>query len=152
MSCRSTALSVFFLLFGVQSIDLTHALPLSSLPGFDLPEIDGSAVDICRIFPDATTAPPTTTTTTTTTTAPITTTTTAPITTRKQVVTTTKKPAIQSPPRKPEIKKAGTPIRPQPAPAGPITDGLSNPAARLLYYLLANSRGHTRLLSHGFTI
>ncbi|KAK9525058.1 hypothetical protein VZT92_017401 [Zoarces viviparus] len=129
MSCRSTALSVLFLLFlRVQSIHLTHARSVSSLPGFELPEIDGSPVDTCRMFFITTPAPATTTTETTT-----------PIT--KKVITTTKKPA---PPRKPETKNTGTPIRPRPAPVGPITNSL-------FYYLLANGRGHAAGSLPGFT-
>ncbi|XP_037615150.1 uncharacterized protein DDB_G0290587-like [Sebastes umbrosus] len=146
MSCRFAALSVFLLLF-----HLAHARSVSFPSDVELPEIDGSAVDTCRFFfdptPDYTTTTPISTTTTTTpittttTTTPIpTTTTTTPITTttttitKKQVVatttTTTKKPAVQSPPRKPETKNTGTPVRPQPN------------IDSLLYYLMANSRGH----------
>ncbi|XP_041821475.1 uncharacterized protein LOC121626838 isoform X3 [Chelmon rostratus] len=128
MPCRSAALSLFFILFlRVRSISLNH-------------EIDGSAVDPCRFFsdPKSTTATAATTTATTTTTTATTTT----LVTRKQVVVTTKKPTVQSPPRKPDTKHTRTPIRPQPAPAGPITDSHSNSINSLLYYLLANSRQH----------
>ena len=55
---------------------------------------------------------------------------------------TTKKPVVQSPPRKPETKNTGTPIRKLPVPGGPITNTLNNPAANILYYLLVNSRRH----------
>ncbi|XP_034412842.1 cyclin-dependent kinase inhibitor 1C-like isoform X2 [Cyclopterus lumpus] len=150
MSCRSTAPAVSFLLFlflRVQSVHSTHARSVSSLSGFEPPEIDGYPVDICRIFvvPTPTPAPvptpapapvpapvpvpvpvPATTTPTTTTE------TTTPTT--KKLVATTKKPAAQTPRRKPETKNTGTPIRPQPAPVRPITDSL-------LHYLLANGRG-----------
>lgn len=51
------------------------------------------------------------------------------------MVATTKKPAVKLPPRKPETKNTGTPIRPKPAPAGPIRGSL-------LDRLLAISRGH----------
>ncbi|XP_030285801.1 probable serine/threonine-protein kinase nek3 [Sparus aurata] len=113
MFCRWTAPSVFIVLFlRVQSIDSSLA-PDNSLETFDLPEIDGSAVDCCRIFPLPT---PQTTTTATPTTTPTTTTTTP--TTRK--VTTTTKPATRPPPK---IDHASINI--------------------LLQYLLANSRRHT---------
>ncbi|KAK2863292.1 hypothetical protein Q5P01_002825 [Channa striata] len=119
MSCRLTALSAFFLLFllRAQTFDLTHAPPPSSLSDFDLPEIDGSAVeDTCAIFStiESENTPP-------------------PI---------TPPPANPTPPRTPPTKDTATPIRPKPAPPGPITHSQSDLAARLLTYLLANSRGH----------
>ncbi|XP_040887683.1 uncharacterized protein DDB_G0290685-like isoform X2 [Toxotes jaculatrix] len=135
MSCRWTALCVSFLLFllRVQGIELVHARSLSALPDFELPEVDGSAVDdTCRIFPDPTPDPTpdlTTTSTTSTTTA-----TTRPPITRKVTVKST--------------KDTGAPIRPQPAPSGPITN--SNPAAILLYYLLTNGRGRAAGSLPGF--
>ncbi|XP_060887426.1 uncharacterized protein LOC132958538 [Labrus mixtus] len=133
MFCRFAALCVVFLLFHVrgQNVDLTHGRDLSSRWELDFPEIDGSAVDGCGIFPE-TTAPPTISTTTTTKTTPVT----------RKVVTTTKKPAVRSTPRKPVTRSNGPPIRPQPAPSGPITNRHSNPSLRLLHYLLTNGRRH----------
>ncbi|XP_041821474.1 endochitinase A-like isoform X2 [Chelmon rostratus] len=110
-------------------VSLFHPLPQSSEHQLE-----------SRFFsdPKSTTATAATTTATTTTTTATTTT----LVTRKQVVVTTKKPTVQSPPRKPDTKHTRTPIRPQPAPAGPITDSHSNSINSLLYYLLANSRQH----------
>ncbi|XP_008289063.1 eukaryotic translation initiation factor 4 gamma-like [Stegastes partitus] len=127
---RLAALSVvsFLHLLRLQSGASSDAWPASSLSGFEFPEIDGSAVDTCRIYivSDATmTSTSTTTTTTTTTTTPV---------TRKQVVETTKKPAVQPPPKKPEPKDTGAPIRTQ-----PITN---HHIVSLLHRLLANSRAH----------
>ncbi|KAM7366590.1 hypothetical protein PAMP_016021 [Pampus punctatissimus] len=135
MPCKLTALFVcFFLLLRVRSIDLILTQSFPSLSDFDLPEIDGSAVDdICRTFTVPTPEPITTTTTTTSTTSPIT----------RKVVTTTKKPAARTTLKKPQRQSPGTPIRKQPAPGQPIT----NPAARLLYHLLVNSRGKAGLNS-----
>ncbi|XP_077962207.1 uncharacterized protein LOC120822847 isoform X2 [Gasterosteus aculeatus] len=157
MSWRSTSLSVsvLVLLLGLQST-WTHARFVSSFD-LELPEIDGFPVDTCKIlFNTPTTTTPTTTTETTTTTPTTTTetttttpttttetTTTTPTTTTEtttttprtmELVVTTKKPAVQEPPKEPETKNTGTPIRPRPAPAGPMTDSL-------LDYLLANGRG-----------
>nr|XP_040038728.1 endochitinase A-like isoform X2 [Gasterosteus aculeatus aculeatus] len=110
----------------------------------ELPEIDGFPVDTCKIlFNTPTTTTPTTTTETTTPTTTTETTTTTPTTTTEtttttprtmELVVTTKKPAVQEPPKEPETKNTRTPIRPRPAPAGPMTDSL-------LDYLLANGRG-----------
>ncbi|XP_076581704.1 uncharacterized protein LOC143317435 [Chaetodon auriga] len=141
MPCSSSALPLFIILIlRVQSISLNHARSFSLLP-FDLPEIDGSAVDICRIFSDS---KPNTATTTAATTL-----TTTTLTTRK-VVATTKKPAIQSPPRKPNTKHTDSPIRPLPAPAGSVTDSHSNPINSLLYLLLASSKQHAAGSLPGF--
>ncbi|KAK2899644.1 hypothetical protein Q8A73_012773 [Channa argus] len=107
MSCRLTAPSVSFLLFllRVQTIDLSHARSLSPLSDFDLPEIDGSAVeDTCTIFSTGETE-------------------------NKPPLLT------PMPPRKPPTKDTGTPIEPQPAPPGPIDNSQSELAARLLTYL-----------------
>nr|XP_046236162.1 protein let-653-like [Scatophagus argus] len=138
MSCISRVFLV--LLLRVQSLDLTHARSFSSPLPFELPEIDGSPVDTCRIFfvpsPDTTTTTTATATTATTTTTAAPTTTTTRAITNKLLEATTKKPAVQSQQKNPETKNTGTPIRPQPAPTRPITDSHSN----LLYYLLANSR------------
>lgn len=55
----------------------------------------------------------------------------------------TEKSSVQTPPRTPESKDTGAQIRSQPKPAGPITNSQSVVvAARLLAYLLANSRRH----------
>ncbi|XP_022047316.2 uncharacterized protein LOC110949514 [Acanthochromis polyacanthus] len=133
------ALSVISLLYVLraQSIDSSDAWPASSLSGFELPEIDGSAVDnTCRIYiiNDATTTSTTSTTTTSTTT---TSTMTSPIT-KKQVVETTKKSVIETAAKKPEPKDNREPIRIQPAAGGPIID---HRVVSLLHRLLASSRG-----------
>ncbi|KAG7496515.1 hypothetical protein JOB18_020570 [Solea senegalensis] len=121
----SAALCVPLLVF----VALTHARSVFTGPEFEIPEIDGSAVDdICGIFsgrsPDHAPDP-------------------APV--PAAITTTTMKAATPPPPpvtRKPPLKKP-PPIRPQPAAAQPITNSHSNSAARLLHYLLTNSRGHT---------
>ncbi|CAJ1085728.1 high affinity immunoglobulin gamma Fc receptor I-like [Xyrichtys novacula] len=92
---------------------------------FDVPEIDGSAVDACGILsspsPD-THAITTASSTTTTKTTPLT----------EKVATTAKKTTVKSPPRKP--------VRPQPQSARPTRP--PNPSISLLLYLLTNNRRH----------
>ncbi|XP_035802381.2 myb-like protein X isoform X2 [Amphiprion ocellaris] len=136
MSLAALAIISLLHVLRVQSIDSSDAWSASSLSGFEFPEIDGSAVDnTCRIYiiTDATTTSTTTTATTTTTSS----TTTSPIT--RKVVETTTKSVVQSPPKKPEPKDNGAPIRMQPAAGGPNID---HRVVSLLYRLLANSRGH----------
>ncbi|XP_029986041.1 cell wall protein DAN4-like isoform X2 [Sphaeramia orbicularis] len=111
MSCRFSALFVLFLWFGitVQNTSPAHIQSMSSVSGFDLPEVDGSAVeDTCRFFflPTPTAAAPDTTTTTTVT-PPTTTTTVTPPTTTTTVVAAPPKVVVQSPQRRPAPNNSG---------------------------------------------
>ncbi|MEQ2304936.1 hypothetical protein AMECASPLE_032333 [Ameca splendens] len=127
MSLCLSALTIIFLLCfsSVQSNNWIQALSHPSLLGFELPEIDGSAVDnTCKIFnPDPTSS------TTKPTSRPI---------TREQVVISTKKQVVQSSPRKPVPKE---PVRTWPTDGRPISNHNTIQVLRLLHSFLANSRG-----------
>ncbi|KAK5612834.1 hypothetical protein CRENBAI_005873 [Crenichthys baileyi] len=126
MSLCLSALTIFLLCFSsVQSNNWIQAQSYPSLLVFELPEIDGSAVDdTCKIF-----NPGPTSSTTKPTTRPI---------TREQVVISTKKQVVQLSPRKPVPK---VPVRTWPTDGGPISNHNTNQVLRLFHSFLASIGG-----------